>query len=55
MNLVIETIKNRRSIMRYLPLQINDEELSLIVEAGTWALAGIIINRGILVLFKTKS
>lgn len=40
MNLVIETIKNRRSIRRYLPLQINDEELSLIVEAGTWAPSG---------------
>ena len=37
MNLVLETIKNRRSIRRYLPQQIRDEELSLILEAGVWA------------------
>lgn len=37
MNAVIETIKNRRSIRRYLPEQIKDEELDAILEAAVYA------------------
>lgn len=37
MNIVMETIKNRRSIRKYLPEQIKDEELNTIIEAGIYA------------------
>ncbi|RII34042.1 nitroreductase family protein [Clostridium chromiireducens] len=37
MNEVLKTIKNRRSIRSYLPDQINQEELHLIIEAGIYA------------------
>jgi len=40
MNTVIETIKNRRSIRRYLPEQIKDVELEAILEAGMYAATG---------------
>lgn len=37
MNAIVENIKNRRSIRRYLPEQIKDEELNTIIEAGIYA------------------
>jgi nitroreductase len=37
MNEVLETIMNRRSVRKYLPEQIKDEELNLILEAGKYA------------------
>lgn len=37
MNKVIETIKNRRSIRRYLPDPLKQEELDAILEAGLYA------------------
>ena len=37
MNQVIEALKTRRSIRRYRPEQITDEELKTVLEAGTWA------------------
>lgn len=40
MNAVIETIKNRRSIRRYLSEQIKDVELDAILEAGIYAPTG---------------
>lgn len=40
MNEVIEAIKNRRSIRRYAPEQIKDEELNVILEAGIYAPSG---------------
>lgn len=40
MNQVIETIKDRRSIRRYLPEQIKEEELNTILEAGIYAPSG---------------
>ncbi|TDT60960.1 nitroreductase family protein [Fonticella tunisiensis] len=40
MNQIIETIKSRRSIRRYLPEQIKDEELNLILEAAIYAPSG---------------
>lgn len=40
MNEVLETIKNRRSIRRYLPEQIKDEELEILLEAAVYAPTG---------------
>jgi nitroreductase len=40
MNQVIETIKQRRSIRRFLADQIKDDELNLILEAGIYAPSG---------------
>lgn len=37
MNIVLETIKNRRSIRRYLPEPLKQEELDAILEAGLYA------------------
>jgi len=39
-NEVLECIKKRRSIRKFLPEQIKDEELNAILEAGTWAPSG---------------
>lgn len=36
-NETLETIKNRRSCRSYLPTQITEEELSAVLEAGTYA------------------
>ena len=40
MNQIIEVIKSRRSIRKYQPQQIKDEELSLILEAAKYAPSG---------------
>lgn len=40
MNEVLETIKNRRSIRKYLPEQIKDEELDMMLEAAIYAPTG---------------
>jgi nitroreductase len=40
MNQVIEAIKGRRSIRKYEPSQLKDEELNLILEAATYAPSG---------------
>ncbi len=37
MNKVTETIKSRRSIRKYLPEQLREEELQVILEAGNYA------------------
>ncbi len=39
-NEVLRAIRERRSIRRYLPDQIKEEELRAVVEAGTWAPTG---------------
>ncbi len=39
-NEVLKAIKERRSIRRFKPEQITDEELKTILEAGTWAPTG---------------
>lgn len=39
-NEVIKAIRERRSIRRFKPEQINDEELKTVLEAGTWAASG---------------
>lgn len=40
MNEILKTIKNRRSIRSYLPAQIKQEELDLIIESGIYAPSG---------------
>jgi nitroreductase len=40
MDNILELIKNRRSIRKYLPEQIKDEELNLILEAAIFAPSG---------------
>ena len=39
-NEVLKAIRERRSIRRYLPEQIKEEELKAVLEAGTWAPTG---------------
>lgn len=39
-NEVLKAIRERRSIRRYMPEQIKDEELRTVLEAGTWAPTG---------------
>lgn len=39
-NEVLKAIRERRSIRRYMPQQIKDDELRTILEAGTWAPTG---------------
>lgn len=39
-NEILKAIKERRSIRRYKPEQITDEELHAVLEAGTWAATG---------------
>ena len=40
-NSVLEALKNRRSIRKYKPEQITDEELNAVLEAGTFAPTGM--------------
>lgn len=40
MNAVIQSMKKRRAIRKYLPKQISDEDLKAILEAGTYAPTG---------------
>lgn len=40
MNPVLDVVKKRRSIRKYLPDQIKDNELAIILEAGTFAPSG---------------
>lgn len=40
-NPVIEALKTRRSIRKYKPEQITDEELRTVLDAGTWAPTGM--------------
>ena len=39
-NEVLKAIRERRSIRRFKPEQVTDEELKTILEAGTWAPTG---------------
>lgn len=40
-NEVLKAIRERRSIRRYKPDQVTDEELRAVLEAGTWAATGM--------------
>ena len=37
MNETLKTLKERRSIRKYLPEQVREEDLNAILEAGIWA------------------
>lgn len=39
-NEVLKAIRERRSIRRFKPEQVSDEELTTVLEAGTWAATG---------------
>lgn len=39
-NEVLKAIRERRSIRRFKPEQVTDEELKTVLEAGTWAPTG---------------
>lgn len=39
-NIVLQALRERRSIRKYKPEQISDEELKAVLEAGTWAPTG---------------
>lgn len=40
-NEVLKAIRERRSIRRYKPEQVKDEELETVLQAGTWAATGM--------------
>lgn len=40
-NEILKAIRERRSIRRYKPDQVTDEELRTVLEAGTWAATGM--------------
>ncbi len=40
-NEILKAIRERRSIRRYKPDQVTDEELQTVLEAGTWAATGM--------------
>ncbi len=40
MNLVLETIKKRRSVRRFRPEQITEEEMNALIESALWAPSG---------------
>lgn len=40
-NQVLQTIKDRRSVKKYLPKQVEEEKLKVILEAGTYAANGM--------------
>ena len=47
-NEVLNAIRERRSIRRYKPEQITDEELRAVLEAGTWAATAIYAVCGVI-------
>ena len=40
-NVILEALRSRRSIRRFKPEQISDEQLQAVLEAGTWAPTGM--------------
>lgn len=54
MNEVLKAIKTRRSIKKYRPEQINEEDLRLILEAGTYAPTGRNLQSPIIVAVQDK-
>ncbi len=55
MNEVLETIKSRRSIRKYLPEQIKDEKLDMIFESAIYAPTGHNDQFGILQLYRIRN
>lgn len=54
MNETLQVLKNRRSCRNYKPEQITDEELNLILEAGTYAPTGKGLQSPIMVVVQDK-
>ena len=40
-NIILQALRERRSCRSYKPVQINDDELKAVLEAGTWAPTGM--------------
>ena len=53
-NSVLEALKNRRSIRKYKPEQITDEELNAVLEAGTFAPTGMNRQSPLMVVVQDK-
>ena len=54
MNETLRVLKERRSIRRYKPEQITDEELNAVLEAGTWATCGKGIQHCVMVVVQDR-
>ena len=54
MNETLRVLKERRSIRRYRPEQITDEELNAVLEAGTWAACGKGIQHCVMVVVQDR-
>ena len=54
MNETLRVLKERRSIRRYKPEQITDEELNAVLEAGTWAACGKGIQHCVMVVVQDR-
>ena len=52
MNEVLKAIAERRSVRRYQPTQIKEEELNAIVEAGTWAASSMGAQSAVMVVIQ---
>ena len=53
-NQVLEALKNRRSIRKYKPEQIKEEELNAVLEAGTYAPTGMGTQSPLMVVVQDK-
>lgn len=55
MNETIKTLKERRSIRKFLPEQVREEDLNAILEAGLWAPSGLNLQSPVLVVLQDKA
>ncbi len=53
-NETLKVLKGRRSIRRYKPEQISEEELSAILEAGAWAPSGRNLQSAVMVVVQDR-
>lgn len=54
MNETLNVLRERRSIRKYKPEQITDQELNAILEAGTWAATGKNLQTPVMVVVQDK-
>jgi len=55
MNETLKTLKERRSIRKFLPEQVREEDLNAILEAGLWAPSGFNCQSTVLVVLQDKT
>lgn len=55
MNETLKTLKERRSIRKYLPEQVREEDLNAILEAGIWAPSGLNRQSTVMVVLQDKA